>query len=388
MTNIRKNIAFFSHESGVYGATRSLIDIILGLKKYNCHAIVFIPNKGQIEKILIENNIEYFIFPYKAWVTGIQNEQTFFLKLRTFKFKLQKYLKNLFLLKKITNILKQYKIQYIYTNTITIPIGFLASRKLKINHIWHIREFGMLDHGFKFDFGNKFSYKRINKSKRVFVISKAVKIFYKSRISTKKLKIIYNGVFSKKSYKDIQYQEFSLKKKTIRFLMVGQIKKTKGQYDAIKAFSEVVKKHQNIKLIIVGAGEIDKIKKYRNDLKLEKYIQIIGHLDNPLKEYENADVFLMCSHNEAFGRVTIEAMAYGLPVIGLNRKATKELVENNKNGLLYGQEYRSLENAIELMLNKPELITTLGNNAYNYVRENFSIEKMTEDIYKELSIII
>ena len=43
----------------------------------------------------------------------------------------------------------------------------------------------------------------------------------------------------------------------------------------------------------------------------------------------------MCSRAEAFGRVTVEAMKLGLPVIGAARGATPELVRDGWNGLLY-----------------------------------------------------
>lgn len=53
--------------------------------------------------------------------------------------------------------------------------------------------------------------------------------------------------------------------------------------------------------------------------------------------YSAADVYVINSQGlgETFGRVTIEAMAFGLPVLGTDAGGTKEIVENNVTGLLH-----------------------------------------------------
>jgi glycosyltransferase involved in cell wall biosynthesis len=56
---------------------------------------------------------------------------------------------------------------------------------------------------------------------------------------------------------------------------------------------------------------------------------------DPLARLGDADVALMCSSSEAFGRVTVEAMKLGRPVIGADAAGTAELVRDGWNGLLY-----------------------------------------------------
>lgn len=53
--------------------------------------------------------------------------------------------------------------------------------------------------------------------------------------------------------------------------------------------------------------------------------------------YSAADVYVMNSQGlgETFGRVTIEAMAFGLPVLGTDAGGTKEIVDHNVTGLLH-----------------------------------------------------
>ncbi|XP_054784376.1 uncharacterized protein LOC129291172 isoform X2 [Prosopis cineraria] len=53
--------------------------------------------------------------------------------------------------------------------------------------------------------------------------------------------------------------------------------------------------------------------------------------------YSAADVYVINSQGlgETFGRVTVEAMAFGLPVLGTDAGGTREIVEHNITGLLH-----------------------------------------------------
>ena len=48
-----------------------------------------------------------------------------------------------------------------------------------------------------------------------------------------------------------------------------------------------------------------------------------------------ATAFLMCSENEGLGRVTVEAMFYGCPVIARNTGGTLDFIEDKVTGLLF-----------------------------------------------------
>ncbi len=87
----------------------------------------------------------------------------------------------------------------------------------------------------------------------------------------------------------------------------------------------------------------------------------------------------MCSRMEAFGRVTVEALKAGLPVIGSNSGGTTEIIENNTNGVIFKyNNTNSLTNAIEkILLMETNNYKTLQNNAlktrYQYNKEKAKI---------------
>jgi hypothetical protein len=66
MTN-KLNILFISHSANLYGAERSLLDFIIGLKSYNIKPLILVPAKGPLTKILEEQDIEYIVSFYMGW---------------------------------------------------------------------------------------------------------------------------------------------------------------------------------------------------------------------------------------------------------------------------------------------------------------------------------
>ncbi|GFQ08166.1 putative glycosyltransferase ytcc [Phtheirospermum japonicum] len=91
--------------------------------------------------------------------------------------------------------------------------------------------------------------------------------------------------------------------------------------------------------------------------------------------YAAADVYVMNSQGlgETFGRVTIEAMAFGLPVLGTDSGGTKEIVEHNVTGLLHplGRPgARILAKNLELLLRNASARVEMG------IRGREKVEKM------------
>ena len=95
------------------------------------------------------------------------------------------------------------------------------------------------------------------------------------------------------------------------------------------------------------------------------------------------DLELVCSQNEAFGRVTVEAMMNMNPVIGADRGATKELIRDKYNGLLYKEgDYIDLANKIEEVYNLKDKGRYMGVNGRKYVIRYYSSKTNCKNILK------
>ncbi len=100
--------------------------------------------------------------------------------------------------------------------------------------------------------------------------------------------------------------------------------------------------------------------------------------------YKKADAVLVCSRNEAWGRVAAEAMISGTPVIGFNNCGTKEIITDHFNELLY-KNVNDFTNCMKTLIQDKDLGNTLVTNAKNYALKKFSSEEYTTNI---LNIIL
>jgi glycosyltransferase involved in cell wall biosynthesis len=114
-------------------------------------------------------------------------------------------------------------------------------------------------------------------------------------------------------------------------------------------------------------------------------VLFVGATPEPWDALMRADALLMCSEAEAMGRVTVEAMAAGVLVIGRRTGATPELIEDVKTGLLYDDE-SSLTGAIEWAVNNPNEVIRITNQAFETALRRFSREEYGSrvlDLYDE-----
>ena len=120
-----------------------------------------------------------------------------------------------------------------------------------------------------------------------------------------------------------------------------------GYCDPVKEIEVLVKaiglcKDFPIFLHIIGDDQIhieyvSKIKYLIRQHDIEKKVDFYGRLEKKalFQMFEIADILVSPGRGEGYGRVLVEAMCFGLPVIGTNGGASKELIENGVNGFLF-----------------------------------------------------
>ena len=102
-------------------------------------------------------------------------------------------------------------------------------------------------------------------------------------------------------------------------LMASRLTREKNISLAIEAFAGIMNQELGIKnplLLIVGEGpEYDNLKFKIKNLKLENSVAIEPWTDDLASYYKTADLFLLTSNYEGYGRTVIEAQAAGLPIL-------------------------------------------------------------------------
>ena len=154
------------------------------------------------------------------------------------------------------------------------------------------------------------------------------------------------------------------------------------------AVAELVRKGMNIELYLIGNGYKEYIARLNNIIArndLQDNIRFLGFKKDAYGYMCIADVVLMCSRSEGFGRVTVEGMLAGKVIIGARSGATTELVQDGVTGLLYALgAYKELAQKIEYVFNNPAQAKLMGNNAKEWASAKFSQERYGDDLMQAL----
>lgn len=100
------------------------------------------------------------------------------------------------------------------------------------------------------------------------------------------------------------------------FVSLGRLARQKGHDIAIRAFRQVVDRHPDATLTILGDGpEREALDTLIRELDLERSVLLKGVVADPAPDLRAADAFVIASRWEGFGVAIIEALSTGLPVI-------------------------------------------------------------------------
>lgn len=198
----------------------------------------------------------------------------------------------------------------------------------------------------------------------------------------KKMCIIENGIDFTKFENNDKYREETRKKYHIEnneivIGVVGRLTEQKDPMTMIKAFELVYKENKNTRLMYVGSGELEKnVKQYAKEKNILDMIIITGWVNNVEQYIPAFDIAVLPSKWEGFGLVLIEYMACDKPIIATNVGGIKDIIENEKNGLLVEVENeKQLQEAIKKYIKDKSLIkdNMMANKEY---KEKYEIGKL------------
>jgi glycosyltransferase involved in cell wall biosynthesis len=122
-----------------------------------------------------------------------------------------------------------------------------------------------------------------------------------------------------------------------KIIQVGSLIPRKGVDLLIKAFVIVLKTRPDARLILIGNGDADWIRRLIEDEGIKESVIIKDFLqpEELVREYADADVFTLASRFDTYGVVVHEAAASGLPlVISRHAGASSTLVRHGENGFV------------------------------------------------------
>ncbi|MBJ7471355.1 MAG: glycosyltransferase family 4 protein, partial [Solirubrobacteraceae bacterium] len=129
--------------------------------------------------------------------------------------------------------------------------------------------------------------------------------------------------------------------------VVGQLTPWKGQDDAIRALAIARESVPSARLVVAGsakfataaarydnAGYAAELAKLPTGLEIDDAVSLLGEVEDVPGVLAALDVLLVPSWEEAFGRVVVEGMAMGLPVIATSNGGPPEIIDDGATGLI------------------------------------------------------
>lgn len=227
--------------------------------------------------------------------------------------------------------------------------------------------------------------KLLNYNKKVTAVSRAiVEANELKRIRSKdKIRVIHN--FAQVDMKD--KREHS----TFNIGHVGDLSFEKGWDTLWKAYTLLSENDRNNIFLYAAGKEADfSLEWIRREAEKIRGLQNViyeGYVANAKKDFiSKLDILVLASRNEGLGLVQIEAMGYGIPVLGRNTGGICEVLQDAYNGFVIKDEF-DLRDKIVKMHDDRELYMRLSHNAKKTYIENFTMEtimKKYKAVYDEL----
>lgn len=163
-------------------------------------------------------------------------------------------------------------------------------------------------------------------------------------------------------------QKFNIPENSFAIGYTARIDEQKDQLTLLKAFNEL--NLENSYLIFAGGTdpEFEEYKKTLEDFiesnNLSTKVKILPFVEDVPSLMNALDVFVITSRSETFGLVIIEAMASGLPAIGVNSGGVPEIIQKDVNGYLIEQrDFKKLAEFLKILYQNENLREKFSKNS-------------------------
>ncbi len=174
------------------------------------------------------------------------------------------------------------------------------------------------------------------------------------------------------------------------FFMLSRVIASKGVMEYLQAASQIKSKYPKVRFMLLGA--IENISDSLKEDDLAPYIkdgviEYFGETDDVASYYRQCSVYVLSSYREGIPRTVLEAMAMGRPILTTDVPGCRETVVEGRNGFLIpARDSDALAQKMEWFIqNEPE-IARMGTESYKICLEKFQVEKINEEMLKNMGI--
>ncbi|MBV8465235.1 MAG: glycosyltransferase family 4 protein [Burkholderiales bacterium] len=369
----QRHLVLVVHQSAeLYGSDRSLLDALTGLDRARYELVVCLPEEGPLKEVLIAAQFEVHVVPLaKIERRMISPRGLFILPAAIHR-----------AISALDRVVAGRRVDIVYSNTLAVLGGAAWARKMRLPHVWHVREIVRRPALASFIFRH---LARWGSTCTISNSHSTLEWISGQREPTPRARVVWNGFEAAHSRTDdrrANKQQLGFDPDKPLILMVGRVNAWKGQDLLVEALGDLCRRAvTGWEAAIVGGpppGREDLIQSLRAQIGASPataQIRTIAFTQDVACYYAAADLLVVPSREpEPFGRVAIEAMAYGLPVVAARHGGLPEIVEEGQTGLLFHpNEASSLADALANLIAAPNKLEAMGHAARERQQKLFSL---------------
>lgn len=163
--------------------------------------------------------------------------------------------------------------------------------------------------------------------------------------------------------------ELGINENDFVLMYVAELNENKNQMMLIDAMADIIKVNSNIKLYLVGKGDMEEVYRQKIEaLNIQDNVILLGYRRDVDKLLKVTDLYVATSIREGLGLNLIEALLTGVPAIAYRNRGHIEIVKDDINGFLFDTKNELITRIIQLSTDK-ELLIKLSNNVNESVKD-------------------
>jgi glycosyltransferase involved in cell wall biosynthesis len=352
-------VGHWSKPGPLFGAERSLLDVIRGLYRrgYEVHAALPHDNPAYADEIL-EYAQTLSIFEYDWWKDGRPLDEGAVIR--------------------FMRLIRQHEIALVHVNTIMLREPLEAARRLNVTRIVHAREIIQQDRHLTDYIG--LQPDRIIEQIRErtdYLICNSATTAENFRLPGWEPLRVYNGV----DVSDLNIENVILPPE-IRVGLISSNTPKKGIADFVNLAYLAQQKNLPLRFVLIGPENeyTRNLAKVAGLPQLPGNLEVAGYASSPRAALQDLNIVMNLSHfAESFGRSVAEAMAAGRPVIVYDHGALPEIIRDGVDGFVIPfQRYEEALAPLEELSANQARMREMGENARQRALQEFSLEAMEE----------
>jgi len=366
-----KKVLFVSHSAELNGAELWLLETLLRLDRKRFTPLLAVPEDGPLAARARAAGVLAAVVPM-AWDLTPRG--------RSWK---QPFARmwNRKAVSSLATLAAHDRVDIVFSNSAAMFSGARAARRLGLPHIWAIHEILGGSRPFLTYCGGRkrLSRRVLRLADRIIVNSEATRAAFGK---SEKTVLVPNGIDPRQADPGrvaALRTELGIASGDFVIGVVGKIYPGKGQREALAAAALLAPKFPHLRWLVIGAvGDAAYESRIRRDIRaagIEEKVIFTGYRPNLADLLGLAGAVVIPSVVESFGRVALEAMASGVPVLAVRAGGLPEIIVHGKNGFLLGsREPAEIALGVQYLLEHPGEAAAAAAAGRDTVRERFTVD--------------